>query len=82
MPLIGAFTRRPEKIPLVGLEKMPAGLSKAWSCYVRDWARSLRAGNYPETTRYDKRETSPSFPRVRPGLASAGYPSSFKRSNL
>ncbi|MFC9913321.1 phage integrase N-terminal SAM-like domain-containing protein [Streptomyces sp. NPDC127197] len=53
MPLIGTFTRRPAKMPLLDLEKMTAGLSKTWSGFLRDWDRSLRAGNYPETTRYN-----------------------------
>jgi len=40
-------------MPLLNLEKMTAGLSKTWSGFLRDWDRSLRAGNYPETTRYN-----------------------------
>ncbi|MER6122169.1 hypothetical protein ABT173_05650 [Streptomyces sp. NPDC001795] len=40
-------------MPLLDLEKMTAGLSRTWSGYLRDWDRSLRAGNYPETTRYN-----------------------------
>jgi site-specific recombinase XerD len=28
-------------------------LADGWSSLLRDWDRSLRAGNYPETTRYD-----------------------------
>ncbi|WP_199827661.1 tyrosine-type recombinase/integrase, partial [Streptomyces specialis] len=35
------------------IDKLTAGLSRVWSGFVRDWERSLRAGNYPETTRYN-----------------------------
>ncbi|MEO3772799.1 hypothetical protein [Micromonospora sp. B9E7] len=28
-------------------------LSAPWAGYLRDWDRTLRAGNYPETTRYN-----------------------------
>lgn len=28
------------------------GLPKVWQGFLRDWDRSLRSGNYPETTRY------------------------------
>jgi hypothetical protein len=51
MPLIDTFTRRSAKMPLLDLEKMTAGLSRTWSGFLRDWDRSLRSGNYPETTR-------------------------------
>jgi site-specific recombinase XerD len=37
----------------VDLKKLSAGLSSTWAGYLRDWDRSLRAGNYPETTRYN-----------------------------
>lgn len=40
-------------MPLLDLEKMTAGLPKTWSGFPRDWDRSLRSGNYPETTRYN-----------------------------
>jgi site-specific recombinase XerC len=29
------------------------GLAEPWCGYLRDWNRSLRAGNYPATTRYN-----------------------------
>ncbi|MFI2713806.1 hypothetical protein ACH495_27160 [Micromonospora sp. NPDC018662] len=35
------------------LQKLTAGLSRTWSGFLRDWHRSLRAGNYPQTTRYN-----------------------------
>lgn len=35
------------------LQKLTAGVSKTWAGFLRDWDRSLRAGNYPETTRYN-----------------------------
>jgi hypothetical protein len=30
-----------------------SGLDPTWAGFVRDWERTLRAGNYPETTRYN-----------------------------
>ena len=38
---------------LLDLQKLTTGLSRTWAGYVRDWDRSLRSGNYPETTRYN-----------------------------
>jgi integrase/recombinase XerC len=38
---------------LLDLSKLTAGLDSTWSGFLRDWDRSLRAGNYPETTRYN-----------------------------
>ncbi|MEV0223315.1 hypothetical protein AB0I18_28365, partial [Streptomyces sp. NPDC050704] len=40
-------------MPLLDLDKITAGLSTTWSGFLRDWDRSLRSGNYPETTRYN-----------------------------
>ncbi|WP_231930741.1 hypothetical protein [Micromonospora coriariae] len=40
-------------MPLLDLQKLTTGLSRTWAGFVRDWDRSLRAGNYPETTRYN-----------------------------
>ncbi|MEV0742205.1 phage integrase N-terminal SAM-like domain-containing protein [Streptomyces sp. NPDC050549] len=40
-------------MPLLDLDKITAGLSKTWWGFLRDWNRSLRSGNYPETTRYN-----------------------------
>src|SRR5262245_18226474 len=40
-------------MPLLDLQKLAAGLSRTWVGYLRDWDRSLRSGNYPETTRYN-----------------------------
>ncbi len=37
----------------VDLARMTTGLSSTWTGFLRDWDRSLRAGNYPETTRYN-----------------------------
>lgn len=37
----------------VELERLTAGLSRTWAGFLRDWDRSLRAGNYPPTTRYN-----------------------------
>ncbi|MFG1667607.1 tyrosine-type recombinase/integrase [Streptomyces sp. Y7] len=35
------------------LDRLTAGLPTAWAGFLLDWDRSLRAGNYPETTRYN-----------------------------
>lgn len=40
-------------MPLLKIEKLTDGLSTDWSGFLRDWDRALRAGNYPETTRYN-----------------------------
>ncbi|MFE9444105.1 hypothetical protein ACFYO2_35145 [Streptomyces sp. NPDC006602] len=40
-------------MPLLDLDKITVGLSKTWSGFLRDWDRSLRAGNCPEATRYN-----------------------------
>jgi site-specific recombinase XerD len=40
-------------MPLLDLNKITTGLSGTWAGYLRDWDRSLRSGNYPETTRYN-----------------------------
>jgi len=34
-------------------QKVCRGLALAWFDYLRDWDRTLRAGNYPQTTRYN-----------------------------
>jgi hypothetical protein len=38
---------------LLDLQKLTVGLSRMWAGFLRDWDRSLRSGNYPETTRYN-----------------------------
>ncbi|MFG1925107.1 hypothetical protein [Cryptosporangium sp. NPDC048952] len=38
---------------LLNLSALTAGLTPAWSSYLRDWDRSLRVANPPETTRYN-----------------------------
>src|SRR5256885_3278242 len=40
-------------MPLLDLRKLTVGLSRTWSGYLRDWDRSLRSANHPETTRYN-----------------------------
>jgi integrase/recombinase XerC len=40
-------------MPLLDLHKLTAGLSRTWAGFLRGWDRSLRSGNYPETTRYN-----------------------------
>jgi integrase/recombinase XerC len=37
----------------IDVRKIAAGLSPTWVGYLRDWDRTLRAANHPETTRYD-----------------------------
>jgi integrase/recombinase XerC len=38
---------------VLDLPKVCHGLTPAWFGYLRDWDRTLRSGNYPETTRYN-----------------------------
>jgi integrase/recombinase XerC len=54
MPLLDPLTRQVLMImkPL-GLDKITDGVSPTWAGFLRDWDRSLRAGNYPATTRYN-----------------------------
>ncbi|HWE88900.1 MAG TPA: tyrosine-type recombinase/integrase [Pseudonocardiaceae bacterium] len=40
-------------MPLLDLDKLTAGLTNTWTGFLRDWDRTLRSGNYPETTRYN-----------------------------
>jgi Phage integrase, N-terminal SAM-like domain len=40
-------------MPLLDLQRLTLGLSRTWTGFLRDWDRSLRSGNYPETTRYN-----------------------------
>ncbi|MFC0529064.1 phage integrase N-terminal SAM-like domain-containing protein [Phytohabitans kaempferiae] len=35
------------------LERLTNGLVSTWAGFLRDWDRTLRAGNYPGTTRYN-----------------------------
>jgi integrase/recombinase XerC len=35
------------------LDKLTAGLCPGWAGFLRDWERTLRSGNHPETTRYN-----------------------------
>jgi hypothetical protein len=39
-------------MPTIDIRKITAGRSPTWSGYLRDWDRTLRAANHPETTRY------------------------------
>jgi integrase/recombinase XerC len=52
MSLIDTLTRRTSTMSLLDLDKITTGLSTTWAALLWDWDRSLRAGNYPETTRY------------------------------
>ena len=40
-------------MPLLDLNKITTGLPVTRTGLLRDWDRTLRAGNYPETTRYN-----------------------------
>ena len=40
-------------MPLLDLDKITVGLASLWVSFLWDWDRTLRAGNYPETTRYN-----------------------------
>ena len=40
-------------MPLLDLDKLTADLPHIWAGLLRDWDRSLRSANYPETTRYN-----------------------------
>src|SRR3954463_8415613 len=40
-------------MPLLKIDKLTQGLARDWSGFLRDWDRTLRSGNYPETTRYN-----------------------------
>jgi integrase/recombinase XerC len=41
-------------MPLLNLDKLCEGLENGdWAGFLRDWDRSLRAANHPETTRYN-----------------------------
>ena len=40
-------------MPLLDLDKITTGLSRTWAGYLRDWDRTLRSANHPETTRYN-----------------------------
>ncbi|WP_229075026.1 tyrosine-type recombinase/integrase [Actinoplanes sp. DH11] len=41
-------------MPLLNLDRLCEGLEKGdWAGFLKDWDRTLRAGNHPETTRYN-----------------------------
>ncbi|MFB9909651.1 phage integrase N-terminal SAM-like domain-containing protein [Allokutzneria oryzae] len=40
-------------MPLLDLDTLTADVSHIWVGFLRDWDRSLRSANYPETTRYN-----------------------------
>ena len=40
-------------MPVFDLAKLTTGLPRTWAGYLRDWDRSLRAANHPQTTRYN-----------------------------
>jgi hypothetical protein len=52
--------------PLLDLHKLTAGLSRPWAGYLRDWDRTLRSANYPETTRYNYLPAAAQLGRIWP----------------
>ena len=40
-------------MPTIDVRKIAAGLSPTWVGYLRDWDRTLRAANHPDTTRHN-----------------------------
>jgi hypothetical protein len=42
-----------DDMPLMNLQRLTGGLLGDWPGLLRDWDRSLRAANHPETTRYN-----------------------------
>jgi integrase/recombinase XerC len=38
------------RLPVSRLTHLTDGLSSTWAAFLRDWDRSLRAANHPETT--------------------------------
>jgi hypothetical protein len=40
-------------MPLLDLHKLYSGLSWTWTGFLRDWDRSRRSANHPDTTRYN-----------------------------
>jgi integrase/recombinase XerC len=54
MPLLDPLTRQDLTImKQLDLDKITDGASSTWAGFLRDWDRSLRAGNYPATTRHN-----------------------------
>src|SRR5688572_2285485 len=51
-PLLDSLTRAGCHAA-TGSSKARRGLPRTWAGFLRDWDRSLRSGNYPETTRYN-----------------------------
>jgi hypothetical protein len=41
------------RCPQHPLITLTVGLFRTWAGFLRDWDRSLRAANHPETTRYN-----------------------------
>jgi integrase/recombinase XerC len=52
------------------LERLVTGLPRAWGNFLRDWDRSLRSGNYPQTTRYNYVLAASQLARYLGGLTS------------
>ncbi len=50
-PLLDTLTREVLEMPDFDLDRLVGGLPITWGGLLVDWDRSLRAGNYPATTR-------------------------------
>ncbi|WP_344513224.1 tyrosine-type recombinase/integrase [Dactylosporangium maewongense] len=50
---VGPLDSTGDEMPLLKIEKLTEGLAGDWPGHLRDWDRTLRAANHPETTRYN-----------------------------
>jgi hypothetical protein len=50
---VGPLDSTGDEMPLLKIEKLCEGLAGDWPGHLRDWDRTLRAANHPETTRYN-----------------------------
>src|SRR6266536_6051930 len=76
-------------MPLLDLQKLSVGLSRTWAGFLRDWDRSLRSGNYPQTTRYNYVLAASQLARYLGGLPSeleaedaAGDPTEVRKEHV
>lgn len=52
-PRATGSTRAAYVAVVLDLDKLTSGLGQIWATYLRDWDRTLRSADYPETTRYN-----------------------------
>jgi site-specific recombinase XerD len=71
------------------LERLVTGLPRPWGNFLRDWDRSLRSGNYPQTTRYNYVLAASQLARYLSGLSSeleaedaAGDPTEVRKEHV